>query len=480
MLLASDVVESVEFASKVSLLDYDIILFRPDLTDFIGLYGTVSRYKGKPCLSEVKSFELREACEHWRREIKEAIEIGKTVIVHLCEPEEFYVQTGRNRTSISAVEWFTNYHSLPIELDWTAAQGREVVLRAEHRQILSTYWDRFCSWSIYQVTLIDAENNACLVTRNGGKSVGLHFRATFGEGGNLFLLPDINFDDDAWFEEDQNEEGYLPFTKAAEQFAASYITEIVALDHSLKLGLERTAEPEWAKGPSYAMTAERRVHGELLLAEEALERAQRKKEELKTELIEVGMLRGLLYETGKPLEAVVLKALQILGFEAENFEDESNEFDAVFMSSEGRLLGEVEGKDNKPINITKLRQLTMNIEEDFERDEVETRAKGVLFGNAYRLTEPAERDTPFTEKCIASASAQSIALVHTPELFNVARHVLERDDNAFATLCREVLIGSSGLVVFPAVPHPPTPPNPSPPSAPARPAPACSGRATDR
>jgi hypothetical protein len=57
----------------------------------------------------------------------------------------------------------------------------------------------------------------------------------------------------------------------------------------------------------------------------------------------------------------------------------------VFESEEGRLIGEAEGKDNKAINVDKLRQLSMNIHEDIQREEVTTPAKGVLFGNGYRF-----------------------------------------------------------------------------------------------
>jgi hypothetical protein len=47
----------------------------------------------------------------------------------------------------------------------------------------------------------------------------------------------------------------------------------------------------------------------------------------------------------------------------------------VFESEEGRLIGEAEGKDNKAINVDKLRQLSMNIHEDIQREEVTTPAK---------------------------------------------------------------------------------------------------------
>ncbi|SNS87537.1 hypothetical protein SAMN05421763_103314 [[Luteovulum] sphaeroides subsp. megalophilum] len=463
MLLAADGVDHVEFNTNDSLLDWDIILFRPDIHDFTSYHGGMTEYKGKLCLDDYNSFALKESSAHWRREIKEAVELGKTVIVHLCRPENVFVQTGnkkfsgtgRNQKTTNIVEPFSNYEAIPISTKWTAGRGREIVIRSEYKEVLASYWDRFGPLSTYEVTFSEADKIKCLLTRHGSKAVALHLVSAGDAGGNLLLLPDLDFGPKNFFnsEPDEDDADWEPFTDEARQFAATYIAEIVALDRALRQSIERSVEPGWAKAQSYIFAEEERLQERLLLAEEAVERAQKEKDNLKADLVEAGHLRGLLFETGKPLEAVILKALRTLGFEAESFQDGANEFDAVFSSAEGRLLGEAEGKDNKAINITKLRQLNMNIEEDFGRDEVDVRAKGVLFGNAYRLTAPADRDAPFTGKCIASAIAQSIALVHTPDLFAVTRHVMESGDADFARQCREVLVSSVGLVSFPPVPE---------------------------
>ena len=97
----------------------------------------------------------------------------------------------------------------------------------------------------------------------------------------------------------------------------------------------------------------------------------------------MGRLRGLLFEKGKPLEEAIIEGLRKLGFTAEPFKDDGSEFDVVFESPEGRLIDEAEGKDNKAVNVDKLRQLQMNIHEDLLRDSVAEPAKPVLFGNAH-------------------------------------------------------------------------------------------------
>lgn len=215
---------------------------------------------------------------------------------------------------------------------------------------------------------------------------------------------------------------------------------------------EQTPEPDWAGEDRYALSDELRLREDLLLAEAELEKAQKNKEQAATMLVEAGQLRGLLFETGKPLEAAIIKALRILGFSASNFEDKNSEFDAVFESEEGRLLGEAEGKDNKPIAIGKLRQLSTNIHEDLERDGVLEPAKGVLFGNAFRLIEPEKREESFTDKCKKSAISMSFGLVSTTELFRVAQYLTNCVDEEFALACRKTLIETSGEVVFPNTP----------------------------
>jgi len=125
----------------------------------------------------------------------------------------------------------------------------------------------------------------------------------------------------------------------------------------------------------------------------------------------------------------------------------------VFESPEGRLIGEAEGKDSKPINVDKLRQLAMNVHEDLLRECVSVPAKGVLFGNPFRLDAVASRPQAFTPKCISAAESSSTALVATPELFNAARYLADTDDEAYAAQCRAAIVAGVGVVTFPRVPE---------------------------
>lgn len=270
--------------------------------------------------------------------------------------------------------------------------------------------------------------------------------------GTLVLLPDMDFSPPNFTKRKGESEVWTP---AAEQFAGAFTAAVVALDKALRSSSEVTPEPPWAATKKYALAPEAELRVQLLDAERHVEEAQRKKEELVESISVATMPRSLLYEKGKPLEAAIIHALTIFGFKAEPYKESDSEFDVVFESAEGRLIGEAEGKDCKAINIDKLRQLSMNIHEDLQREEISTPAKAVLFGNGFRLQEPAARPDPFTDKCYSAASTSSTALVSTADLFLAVQYLLANSDPVYASACRAALLSTVGRVVFPVPPTPP-------------------------
>lgn len=211
--------------------------------------------------------------------------------------------------------------------------------------------------------------------------------------------------------------------------------------------------PIWANDRKFVLAAERRLQTELIATERRVQEAQKDKERVAEELRDAGAYRGLLYEKGKVLEAVVIDALRLLGFKAERFRESSSEFDVVFESEEERLIGEVEGKDGKPVNIDKLRQLALNVHEDLQRESVTAPAKAVLFGNGFRLRPMEERGEPFTDKCNKAAASSGVALVFTPDLFRPVQYLTETTDMNYAQKCRLALAGAVGRVIFPSPPE---------------------------
>lgn len=456
--LASDDTYYEGFESKMSLLDWDIVLFKPNAGFLYSAFG--DQYKGKPSLDDRSSFRLKECCEHWRREIKQAVDTGKTVIVFLAAPQEVYIDTGdrsysgtgRNQKTTRLLAPYTTYNCLPADLKPVTAKGTAIKLSARGAEVLAPYWSEFQDCSEYQVILTAENIPACLVTRNGDKAVGAIYKSK-NSSGALLLLPNIDFYPEGFVqeesEEDENEEGEDAWTPQAVQFAGRMLNAVVSLDSALHSSEDVTPEPSWASNPVYALASERSLQAELLEAESQVEEAQKRKEELLDKLKSAGRLRGLLFEKGKPLENAIIEALQILGFKATSYKDAFSEFDVVFESAEGRLIGEAEGKDNKAVNVDKLRQLAMNINEDLQREEVTAPAKGVLFGNGYRLQPPGARATAFTEKCVSAAKISSTSLVATVDLFKMAHYLSDSPDVELAKKCREAMLAGVGVAIFP-------------------------------
>lgn len=273
--------------------------------------------------------------------------------------------------------------------------------------------------------------------------------------GALYLLPYVAFDRDGYtFEKD----GKTYWTKDATVFGKRFVKAIVDLDRATRQNSGITPMPTWVSGTgAYSLPAETTLNARLLKLAAQIEVLNTEKNAVLDQLSNETTLKGLLYEKGTRLESAIIQALGLLGFEASQYRECDSEFDVVFVCDEGRMIGEAEGKDSKAINVDKLRQLEMNIHEDFERDAVDTPAKGVLIGNAFRLTPPDKRGEFFTQKCVIAAGRSRTALIRSTDLFGVARYLSGKRDARFAERCRAAIVKTVGIVKFPDIPKSKTP-----------------------
>lgn len=449
--------EYVRFNSDTSLLDADIVVFRPDMSDVYDYSG--ESYKGKRCYGEYASFELKERIAHWRRELQSSVHSGKTVFILLADKDEVFVDsgqrtysgTGRNARTTRHVEPCCNYNVLPFGIEITTASGRVMTL-SDKATILRDYWNAFGELSVYKGMITGTVTTPLVLSKDRKYVFGAIVQLK-GSTGNFVLLPDIPFAKIPGLLTDKDDKSY--WTKKATALGQQFLEAICGIDELLHSQSARTPQPAWAKDRVFDLPAERMINEELLRLEQRKLVLQKEEDDLKQRLNEEALLKGLLYEQGHILETAIIRALVLLGFTASRFRESDSEFDVVFESAEGRFIGEAEGKNNKPINIDKLRQLEMNIHEDFARDGVKDMAKPVLFGNAARLNAPAERKEFFTNKCMTAAKRIGCALVRTPDLFQVSRHLSSSPNSDFARLCREAILSASGdVVTFPHVPTP--------------------------
>lgn len=396
--------------------------------------------------------------QHWRSEIEAAVKSGKLVIVYAAKPVERYRYTGqttysgngRSRVLNKTVALINSYESVPFMGRPTAKTGSDVVLEKK-AAFLKEYWTEYAAISPYQVELEGKFTMLVLRSRSGDRVVGAFVRLNDAHGVPLFLPP-IQFDEGEFSEEEKS--GELVWNRKGLQFGNKLITHLTQLAKSLLPSGEESAPPSWTGHSKYRIAEEKALEAEIQKCTAEIGRLQNAKVELDSRLKKVGQLRRLLFEQGRPLERSILEILTLFGFEAKPFADGESEFDAVFTSPEGRCLGEVEGKDNRAINIDKFSQLERNIMEDFAREEVREHAKGVLFGNAFRLTQVEERGAFFTEKCLSAAKRTHAALVRTPDLFEPARYLKANpSDTEYARRCRQAIFKADGEIVqFPALP----------------------------
>ncbi len=437
-------VEEEYMRSSKSLCDADIIILQPYI---LYLYQEdISKHLGQSVLTREDSFTCSEDITHWRQELNLALENGKNIFVFLSQIENFYIYNNNYKINSDIV---CNYDILPINIsDLESKSGNQMKI-AQNLGSLANYWNNFAKYSKYKVYFDLDEKTTILKTKTGNKAVGAVMPV---EKGNLVLLPHLEFDEE--LKEFDEFNGERVWTELAKSHGRKLLASLIEIDKALRNGQENTPPPEWSQKIIYKLESEIQLEKSIAETNSKINELQQKLDSDQAELEKQGHLKWLLYETGKPLEAAIIEALNILGFNAENYEDDESEFDAVFISEEGRFLGEAEGKDNKAINTTKLDQLERELRDDYARDEIQKYAKGVLFGNAFRLKELEQREDFFTRKCLSGAERSKVALIKTPDLFPIAKYLKENNDSDFAKLCRQAIADTEGKIVeFPSIPQ---------------------------
>lgn len=466
--------EYVDFNSKTSLLDAGFVVFRPcliyndsmDLNNHYDSYisryfdnsNRLKTYQGKPSLPDDSSFQLREAIIHWRRELNDFIISGGTVFMIMSSFEQVYVNTGekehsgtgRNRQITEIVSPLSNYDLLPLSAEIVESKGTSMIL-SSGELLLKEYWQEFGDESEYHVHIKDSKLlNPLVTTSTGNRVVGAIFQSK--SGGALVTLPWVEFNRQEFYAYDP--EGESTWTPEAMEWGTKYVNALKSLDGAIRSRSRATLIPQWAKDEKFRTRNETELSEELLRTQTNISALERQRDKIHERLESAGYLKPLLFEQGSALETAILEAMRLMGFTASRYRENDSEFDSVLECPEGRCIGEAEGRDKKPISIDKMRQLEVNILEDLDRDEVAQPAKGILFGNANRLTPPSDRsDEHFTPKCLTAAQRNGSALIRTCDLFEVARALADNPNDGFATSCRQAIFDAAGEIVkFPAVP----------------------------
>ncbi|MFA6977889.1 MAG: hypothetical protein WC209_01095 [Ignavibacteriaceae bacterium] len=404
-------------------------------------------YNGKKLLNHTSSTELSEHIDHWKREISNYLQNGKTLIVLLTQQENLYFHTGkkeysgtgRNQRVTNIVNSVNNYDFLPFQLSVYPSEGHTILAT---NSVVNSFYMENKNILRYEAYTTAKEIIPYFLSKNKDKILGGYLKIL---NGDVIVLPQIEIDYELFQKQngDWNVKGLRYGAKLKEQF--------YELNKNIKSFAENNPPPSWANYDQYELNSALEIKREIANLNQTIEKSIKQKEELQNLLPQEQILKNLLFESGKPLELAVILALQTLGYSAENYNDGKLELDQVILSPEGiRYIGECEGKDNKAIDISKFRQLIDNLNEDYEREDVDEKAFGLLFGNAQRLVEPQNRELDFTTKCINGAKRERIGLIKTSDLYFVAKYLIENPNEDFKKKCRvEIHNQLGGIIVFP-------------------------------
>ena len=433
----STLVEFLSIKSRASLSEYDILIIQPA---FLNLYEKeYYDYKGKPYLKANDSSKFIEDMVYWRQEIITFLSFGKTIFILSSEKKEFYYQTGKTMVAglgkhskeKNIVNLTSNYRFLEFiqisntTLKITQHTGAQVI-KEKNTEILSEFYEIFKDKFNYQVHFEHEDLKPVLRTKHSHIVGGI-----FELKGALILLPSIKLD---------------------QQSSNILVDQLLKIDKFVKL--KTTPIPDWAI-ENYKTNQEDTIYQKLCDIDTKIKEFEDERIQQQVLLKSEQEYRGLLFETGKPLEEIVKKSLRVLGYTTENFTDKvGNEIDIILISPEGNTYcGECEGKESKAIDINKFRQLSDHIEVYEESLNDDTTIHGVLFGNAARLKEIKEREEDFTKTCIDRAKHKNIILIKTSDLYPLVQYLRETDDEDFKKICRDTIHNSLGQIVqFPSIP----------------------------
>lgn len=425
-----DDVVNLHCNSRGTLIDADIVVVDPEgiTKNLLGRhdYHESDPYEGRPILYENYSRIVIETFERRTKELNMLLQNGRNIFCFL-KPEYSvnvicgvsHIFKGTKRINQREVKVVSNYNIIPYKPSIIEGTGIEVAIRKTNFDTLLLPLKAKMYYEAY-VTNPVKESIIFATTSATNYPVGLILPI---KNGNMVFLPTIQK------------------TIKGPQLLNIFINFAKILIE--KSGV--TPPPEWCV--KFTVPGEKPKMEEIAGIEQEIELIKSKLTKEVSNLSEIQKWKGLLFEQGKLLEDLVKSGLELFGFSVSKLKDKSMEHDIILEASEGRALGEIEGKDNSAINVDKFRQLSSNLDEDFEKNG--TYSKGVLIGNGYRLFDPkTPRPCQFTEKVIEGAKSKKFALLTTEELFSAVVYCLERDDDVeFKQTCRKKILETSGEII---------------------------------
>lgn len=412
-----------------SIMDYDILIFNP-LTfyrTYISNDYSINNELKYGEIENIKRFQLISGI--WKNNLNNFVIRGDTLFI--------FASTYMNNNVIKDIH---TYNIINLLLDFKNINFETgKIVHKKTSSILDNFFNRFKDNFIYDITYSNVEfkNKNINVNINNifcgkYKDKILGSMIEIENGGRIFILPQIIFQDSKDIEDLQN--------------------IILEIDKKSRYNKDKTPTPEWVNNEIYLTKKSKNIINKINDNNEKIDELKNNNIILNEEFEKEENIKDLLFENGKPLENIIIEALKILDYEAENKIIDDIEIDILATSPENDVFCcEVEGKDNTGIDVNKFRQLSDNLNV-YENEYPDSNPIGILFGNAFRLKPLEEREGEhFTKHCIKRARKNDIILIKTSDLFFVIKSIKDCDNeeirNNYKKKCREAILNSLGNIV---------------------------------
>ncbi|MFI6084587.1 hypothetical protein ACIBBB_27045 [Streptomyces sp. NPDC051217] len=428
-------VEHSNFSSHDSIFEYDIAFWDPANTlQTYSLEPGKPYYKGSPRLDSHDSVRVLQDILRRRKEFQEFLNMGRTIVVFMAPPQQFYFDTGkrdksgtgRNQQVTVLLEVLDLQEKvIPYKIQASAGQGRGVSPKHDtFRALWRTHRDR---WS-YRAVLDEFPGETIAVVEGTGKCIAAQKRNN--ANGMLILLPDMDGPD---FEEvretqdvsqgdlkiDENPDTEIEVPEEYDPASVDLLTWVRSLRSE-----SGDVAPPWLQ--RFQFQEERRSALTLSEIKGKMAQLASEMEELENTQRIAREWKRLVYSQGTPLEQQAIAAFRLLGFDAHPGPE--GRADIIMTRNECRAAVEVKGlsKSAGERNAAQLEKWVSG-----EIAEGTPKVKGILVVNAWRDLAPDLRTEPaFPAQMISFSERREHCLISGIQLLAMVRHCMENPDQA--------------------------------------------------
>lgn len=395
-------VESITFGSNRTPLNKDVILFSP--AGFYREYGRDGLHSydllsgsrlSEWYVPDGNSGKLIRDIDRRQKQLDRALEIGKTLVVFVPEPDLFKVAREKlgGRDSVSVLL------AVPFTLETEAAETSDLELRTG--EPFASFWRAVKDRMSAAAVITEGSANVCLTIMGTDAVV-----ASYGECGKgiVLLLPGILHL--SGIGDEEAETGVV--VEHADHI--EFMDALFELVRALRRG-GHAKLPEWSE--AIKLPGERAQTAAIRRARKASERAQAKLAEQEKVMRDLQARKLLFTGSGGALEAQVASALRALGFTVERGPPARSDLVCIYAGT--NLVVEVKGL-TKSAGEKNSAQLERWVSDYYS--EHDQHPKPMLVVNGWREKSLAERQPVFPAAMLDYAERREHALVTGVQLLS--------------------------------------------------------------